>query len=144
MSISNELIILMSTSTSDESESETENTFEVVINACYGGFRVPEGILKCHDDHDYHRNCPELIKYVKNGGTGGEYSRLKIKHVPIEYENYWGAWGFDEYDGKETIWWDPYVLKRMKFKEKLKGINTYGINDLDVLRDLVATAKDVI
>lgn len=71
-----------------------------VINATYGGFKVPAEVceaLNCDRwaDNDEVRTSKELIEWVKNHS----YEDLAIVEIPDNATD----WELDEYDGWESI-----------------------------------------
>ncbi len=83
---------------------------KVVINTCYGGFRLSNEALKLYedlsgkkevDDMDIERNDPILIDIIETLGiekSSSGYSELKIVDIPdgINYT-------ICEYDGNEWV-----------------------------------------
>lgn len=82
---------------------------KIVVNACYGGFSLPEEFAKSIGleytfDGQIERTDPRLIEYVeKNPDDHGRYSNLVVEEIPDEATDFI----IQEYDGSETI---LYVL----------------------------------
>jgi hypothetical protein len=83
---------------------------KVVINACYGGFRLSheavaayaEGTeeINSYSREPEFRSDPKLVAIVEELGerAAGRYSELKIVEVPDDV-----SWYIDEYDGMEWV-----------------------------------------
>ena len=93
---------------------ESKQEVGVVINACYGGFRLsPQGMQRyaelsgnpvptCKYYTDYVRHDPILVKVVQELGADShsKYSELYVDTVPFHLLLYYSL---DEYDGVENI-----------------------------------------
>ena len=76
----------------------------IIVNHCWGGFRVPEEFCKAHnlspyDDVD--RDDPALIAFIK--AHGGKLIEGSSKLVAIEIPDTCTDWDIKDYDGMETI-----------------------------------------
>lgn len=84
---------------------------KVVINRCYGGFRLSEEALNEYKrranvtENSFHqwdimRNDPILVEIVEEMGmkANTRVSELKVVEIPDEVE-----WQIEEYDGLEWI-----------------------------------------
>jgi hypothetical protein len=97
--------------------------FEIMFNACYGGFSVSKEAIQCYLDSNgyvfcpYHicrgleRTDPSMIEIVKQLGAraNGKCADIKIQSVPIKYKDYVEV---GEYDGYESVCinFDKYKL----------------------------------
>ena len=75
-----------------------------VINACFGGFHLPEEFCARYNVSRYAaigRDDPRLVNFVlENGGKVEEgYSELVCRTIPDEATD----WELNEYDGLESI-----------------------------------------
>lgn len=83
---------------------------KIVINKCYGGFRLSEvafnrykaesGNTDCRYDGSIIRNDPILVSIVEELGedSWGGFAELSVVDIPDGVE-----WEVEEYDGKEWI-----------------------------------------
>lgn len=77
---------------------------KVVINRCYGGFRLSEKAMKFlgvdSDWPDIARNDPKLVECVEKLGeeANGAYAELKVVEIPDDVN-----WEIGEYDGLEWV-----------------------------------------
>lgn len=81
---------------------------KIVINGCYGGFRVCDWACKELGIKGYEesRTNESLIDMIERFGSeciSGEYSILEVVEIPDEATD----WMINEYDGNETV---IYVL----------------------------------
>jgi hypothetical protein len=100
----------------------------VVINDCYGGWRISNKanklytLRKTNNSSNYlsKRNDPILIQIYNELGdefNGGRYSKIGIEKIPKKYENHYYI---SEYDGLEKVEIDytKYELDNLKQKTK--------------------------
>ena len=83
---------------------------KVVINRCFGGFRLTKEVINRYNElsgnsvqyeFDIRRDDPFLIQAIEEVGlkaSGASYSELEIVDIPNDV-----AWYVDDYDGMETI-----------------------------------------
>jgi hypothetical protein len=85
------------------------DTFQVMYNDRYGGFRFSELAINEYKKKSIFENCysidrtdPIMINICKElgGQVDSRHSSIKIKEIPIIYKNYYTI---VEYDGKEHI-----------------------------------------
>lgn len=105
-----------------------EETREVVVNACYGGFSLSEAAITAYreragmppdqdlTDDAIDRNDPDLIAVVKELGekANGPCASLEIIKIPRGID-----WYVDEHDGREWIaevhrTWRPTPVWRIR------------------------------
>ena len=104
---------------------ENEEEIEVLLNDCYGGWRISNKATKLYElrkikDSNYYirrRSDPILIQIYKELGYefDEKYSKTNIEKIPKKYEKYYYI---SEYDGLETIEIDliKYELDNLKKK----------------------------
>jgi len=106
---------------------ESKQEVEVVVNGCYGGFRLSEKGMRRYADlsgnpmpayrlyNEYVRHDPILVQVVKKLGAdaNGKYADLQLDTVPIHLLSYYSL---DEYDGEEHI-----QLHQNHFKQYIVG-----------------------
>ena len=106
--------------TEEKAKCESNETIKIVINACFGGFRLSKeaydylglewdeyGDAFSWPDGD-RRTDPKLVECVETLGekASGNLSRLKVVEVPANVD-----WSIEDYDGSETVceshrsWW---------------------------------------
>lgn len=76
----------------------------IIINACYGGFHIPEALcesegLERYDDID--RTDSRLVEFVQS--HGGEFEEGCACLVAVEIPEDCTDWELTEYDGYESI-----------------------------------------
>lgn len=77
---------------------------KVVINRCYGGFRLSEKAMKFlgvgNEWPDIARNDPKLVECVEKlrEEANGAYAELKVVEIPDDVN-----WEIGEYDGLEWV-----------------------------------------
>ena len=83
---------------------------KIVLNKCYGGFRLSDALLEQVDPKDQLwddalRELPEVIAAVEADAdaAGGRFSKLVVVEIPDDATD----WELNEYDGFESI---TYVL----------------------------------
>lgn len=128
--------------------SEKEEEIEVLLNDCYGGWRISNKARKLYelrrtnDSNNYirKRSDPILVQIYKELGDefdGGEHSKTGIEKIPKKYEKYYII---SEYDGLESIEIDYTKYELDHLKQKIKEIlennsidNDEKINQLKIM-----------
>lgn len=118
-----------------------EEEIEVLLNDCYGGWRISNKANKLYtlrktntnNSNNYirKRSDPILIQIYKELGDefdGGEHSKTGIEKIPKKYENHYYI---SEYDGLETVEIDYTKYELDNLKQKIKEILENNIIDND-------------
>jgi hypothetical protein len=108
---------------------ENEEEIEVLLNDCYGGWRISDKASKLYTsrktkDSNYYirrRSDPILIQIYKELGDefDEKYSKTNIEKIPKKYENYYYI---SEYDGLETVEIDYTKYELDNLKKNIKEI----------------------
>jgi len=107
-----------------------EEEIEVLLNDCYGGWRVSNKARKLYElrrtkDSNYYlrrRSDPILVQIYKELGDefdGGKHSKTGIEKLPKKYEKYYII---SEYDGLESVEIDYTKYELDHLKQKIKEI----------------------
>ena len=107
-----------------------EEEIEVLLNDCYGGWRVSNKARKLYElrrtkDSNYYiskRSDPIFVQIYKELGDefdAGEYSKTGIEKIPKKYENHYII---TEYDGLESIEIDYVKYELDHLKKNIKEI----------------------
>jgi hypothetical protein len=107
--------------------SPEEEEIEVLINDCYGGWRISNKAIELYtlrksEKYLSKRSDPILIQIYKELGDEfdeGKYSKTGIEKIPKKYENHYYI---SEYDGLETVEIDYTKYELDNLKKKLKEI----------------------
>jgi hypothetical protein len=121
---------------------------KVVLNKCYGGFRLSQAAFRMLDeinapkeyDEVYlydNRHDQNLVRVVETLGhkAGSEYSKLEVVEWPDSV-----PYRIDEYDGMETITIDVTGLLDKHAKE-IEEANTWLAGDLLLYRNHINTLR---
>lgn len=111
-------------------ETDNEEEIEVLLNVCYGGWRISKKAMqlytlrKSENSNNYlnRRSNPILIQIYKELGDefdGEKYSKTGIEKIPKKYENYYFI---TEYDGLETVEIDYTKYQLDNLKKNIKEI----------------------
>lgn len=77
---------------------------KLVLNKCYGGFRIPieiQDMLKLASPYEnISRSTPELVAYVEAKKPSPGLSSLEVVELPDGI-----YFHINEYDGYETVFW---------------------------------------
>lgn len=123
---------------------------EILLNGSYGSFRFNKEVLDSlfnldkrekvkYFDEDYRTNS-QLIEIFKEKGSeylSGKNCKLYLETIPELYYKY-DAYHIDVYDGKETLYLNPDLLKYMLLIEEFKNFNR------DVYDKAEQRIKDII